>query len=146
MAELYAAAQSLRDGKAAGPDLQPGEYWKVVLARGGAAAGWLLQFCNACWEGRTVPHCWHTHQVALLYKKDDPSDCGNYRPICLLNTAYKIFAAILLRLLNRAEAAERISCSQFGFRKRRGTEELLTPSVLRVCWMLFGDLDCPISF
>ena len=63
--------------------------------------------------------------VTLIYKKGDPADYGNYRPICLLNSAYKIFAMIVLKRLLRAGADERVWSSQFGFRKGRGTADAL---------------------
>ena len=55
----------------------------------------------------------------------NPSDCGNYRPICLLNAAYKVYAMALLRRLTRAGADERLSHAQFGFRAKRSTEDAL---------------------
>jgi len=62
----------------------------------------------------------------MLYKKGHPADCGNYRPICLLAAAYKLFSLVLLlqRLL-RAGAEEKLWPSQFGFRRGCGTDDAL---------------------
>jgi len=127
--ELRLAILALREKKAAGPDSCPVEYWKVVVDSPGPTlsegAEWLLSLCNKAWIGKSVPEDWHLQHVALIYKKGDPADCGNYRPICLLNAAYKIFAMILLKRLLKAGADGRISATQFGFRKHRGTEDAL---------------------
>ena len=72
-----------------------------------------------------VPDSWHLQRVALFYKKGDAADCSNYRPICLLNAAYKIFAMFLLRRLQRAGVDDHVWPSQFGFRRNRGTEDAL---------------------
>ena len=126
MKELREGACALRDGKASGPDGQPVEYWKAILRSGDSeAAAWLLELCNSCWLQGIVPNAWHLHEVALVYKKGDPADCGNYRPICLLNAAYKIFAMILLRRLLEAGADDRMWTAQYGFRPKRGTEDAL---------------------
>jgi hypothetical protein len=52
--------------------------------------------------------------VSPIYKKKDPENIANYRPITLLNTDYKILTkALSLRL---AEAApEIINADQVGF-------------------------------
>ena len=85
----------------------------------------LLELCDKTMLGKSVPDDWHVQQVALIFKKGDPADCGNYRPICLLNAAYKIFAMVLLKRLLQAGADERVSPTQFGFRQKRGTEDAL---------------------
>ena len=56
---------------------------------------WLLDLCNHCWHTKTVPEEWSTASVAMLFKKGDPADPNNYRPICLQSIAYKLFASLL---------------------------------------------------
>ncbi|KAK6764697.1 hypothetical protein RB195_024864 [Necator americanus] len=57
-----------------------------------------------------------TSKTVLLYKKEDPHDIGNYRPICLLSIIYKLFTRVIL---NRIEKVldEGQPCEQAGFRK-----------------------------
>ncbi|KAK6747781.1 hypothetical protein RB195_000773 [Necator americanus] len=43
---------------------------------------------------------WKTSKTVLLYKKGDPHDISNYRPICLLSVIYKLFIS---EILNRIE-------------------------------------------
>ncbi|KAK6739357.1 hypothetical protein RB195_021030 [Necator americanus] len=48
----------------------------------------------------SVPKQWKTSKTVLLYKKVDPHDIGNYRPICLLSVIYKLFTGVIF---NRIE-------------------------------------------
>ena len=63
-------------------------------------------------------------RIVLIYKKGDTNLCENYRPISLLNTMYKIFAAAIQR---RKEYGvdKHLQDTQYGFRKNRGTQEAL---------------------
>ena len=61
--------------------------------------------------------------VSAIYKKGDVTSCGNYRPISLLCVTYKILAALLLGRLRQAGAEDRITKTQFGFRRARGTTD-----------------------
>ena len=127
--ELRLAIEALRETKASGPDGHPLEFWKTVVGSSGHTSNegtkWLLELCDKTMLGKSVPDDWHVQQVALIFKKGDPADCGNYRPICLLNAAYKIFAMVLLKRLLQAGADERVSPTQFGFRQKRSTENAL---------------------
>ena len=63
-------------------------------------------------------------RVVLLFKKGDTTNCSNYRPISLLNTVYKIFAALLHRLI--ADTLDpHLHALQFGFRNERSTANAL---------------------
>jgi sorting nexin-29 len=72
------------------------------------------------WEKEQLPSQWNEGIICPLYKKGDRLDCTNYRPITLLNVAYKIFSIILnQRLVNIMEAE--LSNHQSGFRTSRST-------------------------
>ena len=63
--------------------------------------------------------------IILLYKKKDPYDIRNYRPITLLNADYKILTKILVERL-KSVVTEWVSTSQTGFvPKRQITENSL---------------------
>ena len=53
-------------------------------------------------------------EIILLYKKKDPRDIRNYRPITLLNTVYKILTKVLVARLKQV-IEEVISSVQTGF-------------------------------
>jgi hypothetical protein len=44
-----------------------------------------------CWRWSTAPISWCTAQVISIYKKGDPLDPGNYRPISLTSALRKLF-------------------------------------------------------
>ena len=72
------------------------------------------------WEKEQLPNQWNERIICPLYKKDDRLDCKNYRPISLLNVAYKIFAIILnQRLADFSEAI--LGDYQSGFKPNRST-------------------------
>ena len=48
-----------------------------------------------------MPHHWLGSHVCLLYKRGDPYQATNYRPIALLNTVYKLVAAFTCRRLQQ---------------------------------------------
>ena len=63
-------------------------------------------------------------ELATLYKKGNVEDPANYRPISLLNTIYKIYAAILQKRLATG-LDDKIWETQYGSRKKRSTTQLL---------------------
>jgi len=71
---------------------------------------------NGCLRYRKVPSSWRTGSTILLHKKGDPADPGNFRPITLLCTLYKLLAGCLAARLS-AWAKERgvLSPQQKGF-------------------------------
>ena len=72
-----------------------------------------------------VPDAWHESLVVAIFKKGDESLCENYRPICLLQAGYKLYATILLRRLQAAGAESRVWPTQFGFQSQSGTTDAI---------------------
>jgi len=67
----------------------------------------------------TLPPTLSQATITLLLKKDtDPSDCGSYRPISLINVEAKIVAKVLSRRLENVTPLI-ISEDQTGFIKDR---------------------------
>ena len=62
--------------------------------------------------------------MVTIYKKGDVEDPGNYRPIVLLNSMYKIYTAMLRnRLIQGLD--KRICNAQYGFRAKRSTAQTI---------------------
>ena len=79
-----------------------------------------------CWAEGHVPDRWKESHKVLLYKKGDPAAVGNYRPIGLLNTVYKLYTAVITDVLAEyAEARGMLSEGQEGFRQARTTARQL---------------------
>ena len=114
----------------------PAEFWKAILRPGSAAIRWALEICNLCWNQQQIPDQWHAARVAMIFKKGDLAQCENYRPICLLQIGYKIFAIILLNRLRDAGAEDNIWRTQFGFKRKCGTIDavFLARRVMEEIW------------
>ena len=63
-------------------------------------------------------------RVASLYKKGDPNNLENYRPISLLNTLFKIIAMIIKWMIEEGIEDDLMS-TQYGFRKGKSTTQAI---------------------
>ncbi|KAE9414566.1 hypothetical protein Angca_005344, partial [Angiostrongylus cantonensis] len=63
-----------------------------------------------------VPTQWKTSKTALLFRKGDLHDIGNYRPVYLLSLVYKRFSGVILNRIDRT-LDEGLPCEQAVFRK-----------------------------
>jgi hypothetical protein len=118
--ELVVAVSNMRNNKAPGPDRIPAEALKVVA---GSYPHLLLRMFNSCLVAGVFPARWKTARLALISKgKGDPESPSAYRPLCMLDTAGKLFERLLKpRLQSSIEAAGDLSPRQHGFRKGHST-------------------------
>ena len=78
---------------------------------------------TSIWKKEKQPEEWKVSIIAPIHKKEDKTDCNNYRGISLLLTNYKILSNILLsRLIPHAK--EIIGDHQCGFRRNRSTIDI----------------------
>ncbi|KAK6761096.1 hypothetical protein RB195_022239 [Necator americanus] len=111
--EIRHAIMSVRNRTAPGPDrIRPEHLKSLSPVLINTLARLFTRYLAEC----KVPKQWKTSKIVLLYKKGDPHDIGNYRPICLLSVIYKLFTRVIL---NRIENVldEGQPCEQEGFRK-----------------------------
>ena len=82
------------------------------------------------WLTGHTPHNWKESKTVLLYKKGDPLDLSNFRPIALANTLYKLWTGVLTQGLSLyAEHFNLLSDCQEGFRKHRNTMRALQSTI-----------------
>ena len=78
------------------------------------------------WMTGHTPDHWKQSHTLLLYKKGDPLQLSNYRPIALANTLYKVWTGVLTQVMSMyAEHFHLLSDCQEGFRKHRNTMRAL---------------------
>ena len=124
--EVTKAIDELQSGKAAGPDGIPPEVFK---GGGPALVKSLTEFLCHCWNDGDLPQDLKDARIVHLYKgKGDRSSCDNYRGISLLSIAGKILSKVILNRLNKHLLDEIVPESQCGFRKNRGTVDMIFAS------------------
>ncbi|KAE9412827.1 hypothetical protein Angca_003748, partial [Angiostrongylus cantonensis] len=91
--EFRHAISSVKNRTAPGPDKIRSEHLKnlppVFVS---TLARLFTRYLSEC----KVPAQWKASKTVLLFKKCDLHDISNYRPICLLSVAYKLFTRVIL--------------------------------------------------
>ncbi|POM74590.1 LINE-1 Retrotransposon-like element, partial [Phytophthora palmivora] len=79
---------------------------------------------KCCWTHKRVPQSWKLGVVCLLHKKGDRSTPNNWRPICLQQAIYKLYASVVSRRFVRwLDANDLHADAQKGFRTMNGCGE-----------------------
>ena len=125
----------------------PAQLFKALIS---TSAGFdvVASMVHRFWETGEVEPEWETGLLAILAKKGDLSDPGNYRGIMMLEVAYKILANLLhARLEPIMESLDHES--QCGFRRHRGCSDAIFTIQQLIAkrrehgletWVLFIDL------
>ena len=116
--ELEDAICRVKNNKAPGPDHNANELFRLLNEDSRRI---LLAYYNGVWEAGEAPDEWKEALVVSIYKgKGVDTDPANYRPISLLNTVYKVFAAMLQARLATIHDSN-LRSTQYGFRAERST-------------------------
>jgi hypothetical protein len=115
----------LKGNQAPGTDNIPAEFVKY--------GGYILKqrmynLILSIWNKEQLPTELLQGVIYPIYKKGERTVCSNYRPITLLNIAYKIFAIVLNNRLSRI-VESKLNDVQAGFRPNRST----TDNIFIVC-------------
>ncbi|KAE8740558.1 hypothetical protein FOCC_FOCC013922 [Frankliniella occidentalis] len=95
-----------------------------TIKRKDPGAHMLAEVYNACLRYKRIPAAWKESRTILLHKKGDKGDLGNWRPIALSSSLYKIYSGILADRLGRwAASTGAVSKVQKGFMPAEGCLE-----------------------
>jgi len=115
--EVCSIINKLKSGKAEGTDNITSE---LIKYGGRALKQRIYRLIIMIWKEEQLPSQWNEGIICPVFKKGDRLDCKNYRPITLLNVAYKILAIILnQRLADIVEPT--LGDYQSDFRPNRST-------------------------
>lgn len=97
--ELNLAISRLKTGKSPGSDGFTTEWYKSMKP---CLASLLLNTFNWILQKGEIPPSWREAIITVIPKENkDKQECGNYRPVSILNLDYKLFAYILARRLDK---------------------------------------------
>jgi hypothetical protein len=94
--EVEIAIAKLKKYKSPGSDQILAE---LIQAGGEILLSAIHKLINSVWNKEELPDQWKESIIVPIHKKDDKTDCNNYRGISLLSTSYKIVSNILLSRL-----------------------------------------------
>jgi hypothetical protein len=110
--EVEIAIAKFKKYKSPGSDLIPAE---LIQAGGEILLSVIHKLINSVWNKEELPDQCKESIIILVHKKNDKTDCNNYRGISLLSNSYKIVSNILLSRLS-PYIDEIIRDHQCGFR------------------------------
>lgn len=127
-ADILNAVKTKKNFSAPGPDGINNYWWKKLTT----SHKHLARLFNTAIAEGTFPAWMCEGRTTLIYKKGDPKDPKNYRPITCLNTIYKILTSVLLaRILDTIEPIWKNICEQKGC--KRGTAGVQENILIDTC-------------
>ena len=119
--ELYDVIDKLPNHKSAGPGYIPA--WCIKSCK--MSIGTHLQFViNECILQNIFPDALKKAYITPIYKKGDPLEAENYRPISVTPTLSKIFERLILQqMMEHVIKNEIINKHQFGFQKGKSSND-----------------------
>ena len=120
--EVTDASRQFSRGKRCGKDGIPPE---VFLAGGPYLIRKLTKLLVEIWKKGEVPQDFKDASIVSLFKTGKRLLCDNYRGISLLSVAGKILARVITNRINHHLTDIVCSESQCGFRKGRGTVDMI---------------------
>ena len=98
----------------------------------------LTTLINFSFQSGIFPDCLKVANIIPIFKKDDPTEMSNYRPIAILPLLSKIFEKVIYnRLLNFIRKNNIISMKQFGFQNKISTCD----ATVSLCEYIYNSLN-----
>ena len=125
--EIYELFQSLKNKQSYGWDSLPNFVIKKCKFEPLQPVKFII---NHCIRNKHFPEEWKISRIKPLYKKSNPEDPGNYRPISLLPCLSKIAEmAIEKQIRQHLEKNSILTSNQFGFRPNHKTQDAILKTI-----------------
>ena len=122
--KLIADIKTININKASGPD---GISSRGLAIAGSSALEGIVTVCKNSMTRSSFPNTWKIAKVNAIFKKGDPADVSNYRPISLLSIPSKLLECQICSIIDaHLNSCGTKSCKQWGFSKGLSTEGMLT--------------------
>ena len=114
---------------------------KIIKEFGNLFAIFITESSNPCLNKAEFPEILQIAEVTLIYRKANPFEKGNYRPISILSIISKIYHRIMHNQVNHF-FINKLSKYQCGFRKGFGTQQCLLVMIgfLQQCILIYQNL------
>ena len=133
--DVYSVLVNLDINKATGPDGISNKLLKEAAVPIAAPLSHLYNYSLSVCE---FPDSWKLANVIPLFKKDDPMNCTNYRPVSLLCCISKVFERVLFNhIFNFLKVNKLLNPNQSGFIPSDSTINQL----LHLCHKLYQSMD-----
>ena len=124
--EIATAMKAMANKKAVGPDGLPAELLKLGLQQDRTILLEFRRLTTLIWREGKVPQQGKDAVIAVLHKKGDKTECGNYRGISLVSHAGNVFFKVVARRLSAyCEAKGLLPEEQCGVRPNRSTTGMM---------------------
>lgn len=100
--EVRSALNRAKKGRSPGPDGLPMDLWKNLVKNDQRFFRILTRVMRTFQGLRHLPVEIKTGCLTLLYKKSDPLELGNYRPLSVMGSDYRLYTSILATRLTTA--------------------------------------------
>ena len=129
--DVYDIIKSLKTAKACGPD----NISHILLKEGASVISKpLSQLFTKSLQKGSFPSIWKEANVCPIFKKGDPHNCNNYRPISLLSCTGKLFERCVFKyLFNYLRDNDLLSPDQSGYIPGDSTVCQLTTLYNSIC-------------
>ena len=115
--EIATGMKAMANEKAVGPGGLPVELLKLGLQQGRTIPLEFHRFTTLIWRKGKVLKQWKDAVIAVLHKKGDKPECGNFRGISLVSHAGKVILKVVARRLSASCGAKGLLPEeQCGFR------------------------------
>ena len=119
--ELNRALKKAKKNEQPGPDGIRIELLKWLDERNKRA---LLGAINRWWLKKVAPEELYFARIATIYKKGDKVKSGNYRPISLLSSFYKLYMTMIRERIQEG-IEQHVSKTEYGFRPAKSTSHAI---------------------